>query len=97
MKSKTSVVDELARLLAGYNRNGFSIFSTPKRRDWLWGPPKLPFNECLRFSPGMKRLGPEDNYSPPSSTEVKNMWIYDSTSPHNFLACTGSSLLRIDG
>jgi hypothetical protein len=30
---------------------------------------------------------------PHSSTEVKNEWSYYSTSPYNFMACTGVTLL----
>ena len=68
-----SVVDERTSPLAGHQRNRYSIFSSPKRLEWLWGPPSLLFNECLRCSPGMKRLGREPDHAPPPRNEVKNM------------------------
>jgi hypothetical protein len=37
-------------------------------------------------SPGLKRPGLEADYSPPTSAEVKNMWIYTSTPPYAFMA-----------
>jgi hypothetical protein len=36
--------------------------------------------------PGVKRQGPEADYSPPTSAEVKKMWIYTSTPPYVFMA-----------
>jgi hypothetical protein len=33
------------------------------------------------LSPGVKRPGREVDYSPPTSAEVKKMWIYTSTPP----------------
>jgi hypothetical protein len=35
--------------------------------------------------PGVKRPGREADHSPPTSTEVKTMWIYTSTSPYAFM------------
>jgi len=68
-----SVIDESIRPPAGHQINRYSIFYFPKSPDWLWGPPSLLFNECLRCSPGMKRLGREPHHGPPPSTDVKNM------------------------
>ena len=68
-----SVVDESIRPLGGHQRKRYSIFFSPERTDWLWGPPSLLFNECLMCSPGMKRLGREPDHAPPPSTVVKNM------------------------
>jgi hypothetical protein len=34
------------------------------------------------LSPGVKRLGHEDDHSPPSRAEVKNAWIYTFTPPY---------------
>jgi hypothetical protein len=37
-------------------------------------------------SPGVKRPVREADHSPPTSAEVKKMWIYTSTPPHFFIA-----------
>ena len=42
----------------------------------LWGPPTLLFN-CYRDpSPVVKRPGHETNHSPPSRTQLKNVWSW---------------------
>jgi hypothetical protein len=38
------------------------------------------------LSSGVKRSGHEDDYSPPSSAEVKNAWSYTSTRLYVFMA-----------
>jgi hypothetical protein len=38
------------------------------------------------LSPGVKRLGCEADHSPPTSVEVKKVWIYTSTAPYAFMA-----------
>jgi hypothetical protein len=35
---------------------------------------------------GVKRQGPEADHSPPTSAEVKKMWIYTSTPIYVFMA-----------
>jgi hypothetical protein len=35
---------------------------------------------------GGKRMGRETDYSPPTSAEVKKMWIYIVTPPYTFMA-----------
>jgi hypothetical protein len=37
------------------------------------------------LSPGVKRPGCEADHSPPSSAQVKKMWIYTSTPPYAFM------------
>jgi hypothetical protein len=37
-------------------------------------------------STGVKRLGREADHSPPTSAEVKKMWIYTFTPPYDFMA-----------
>jgi hypothetical protein len=36
--------------------------------------------------PGVKRPGREADHSPPTSAEVKKIWIYTSTPPYAFMA-----------
>ncbi|PNF35230.1 hypothetical protein B7P43_G06877 [Cryptotermes secundus] len=36
-------------------------------------------------SPGVEQQGREADHSPPSSAEVKKMWIYTSTTPYAFM------------
>jgi hypothetical protein len=61
---------------------GSRIFSSPRRRDRLWGPPNLLFNGYR----GVKRPGREAGRSPPASAEVKKIMIYTSTPPYVFMA-----------
>jgi hypothetical protein len=68
---------------------GSRIFSTPHCPDWPWGPPSLLANGYKGgglFPWGVKRPGREADHSPPTSTEVKEMWIYTSTTPYVFMA-----------
>jgi hypothetical protein len=38
------------------------------------------------LSPGIKRPEREADHSPPTSAEVRKMWIYISTPPYTFIA-----------
>jgi hypothetical protein len=59
---------------------GPRIITSPCRPDRLWGPPNLLYNGYRELSfPGVKRPGREADHSPPTSAEVKKMWIYTST------------------
>jgi hypothetical protein len=40
----------------------------------------------IKWIPGLKRQGRETDHSPPTSAEVKKMWIYTSTPPYVFMA-----------
>jgi hypothetical protein len=62
------------------------IITSPCRPDRLWRPPNLLYNGYRELFPGVRRLGREADHSPPTSVEVKNMWIYISTPPHAFMA-----------
>jgi hypothetical protein len=57
-----------------HDRTGF--FLSSQRPDQLWGP--LNF---LSNGTGIKQPGSQGNHSPPSSTEVKNVWRYASSTP----------------
>jgi hypothetical protein len=71
------------------------FFFPPKRPDRLWRPSSL-LSVCTGGSfPGNKKAGREVDQSPPSSSEVKNEWIYTSTSHiHAFMAWTETSYNR---
>jgi hypothetical protein len=56
--------------------SGLALMSTQPPTQWVPGA----------FSPGVKRSAREADYSPPSSDEVKKMWIYTSTPPCVFMA-----------
>jgi len=73
------------------------IFSSQKRTDRLRGPPSLLFGAYRGSFPGVKRPRPEVNYSPPSSSEVKNEWIYTSSPLYAFMAWTGKTLPFLGG
>jgi hypothetical protein len=49
--------------------------------------PIQPHNQWVPegLSPGVKRLEREADHSPPTSAEVKKMWIYTSTPPYAFM------------
>jgi hypothetical protein len=62
---------------------GSRIFTSPNRPHRLWGPPNLlskGYGGAL--SPGVRRPGREVDHSPPTSAEIKKMWIYTSTPIH---------------
>jgi hypothetical protein len=40
----------------------------------------------IQWVPGVKRPRREVDHSPPTSAEVKKMWIYTSTPPYTFTA-----------
>ena len=48
-----------------------TVFFSPKRPDWLWVSPSLPFNGCRSYFTGIKRPG-RDEHSIPFSVVVKN-------------------------
>jgi hypothetical protein len=64
------------------------IFTSPCRPDRFWVPLNLVSIGIggLFLSLGVRRPGREVDHSPPTSAEVKKMWIYTSTPPHAFLA-----------
>jgi hypothetical protein len=66
---------------------GSRIFSSPLRPDRLWGPHPASYPMGTgALSPELKRPGREADHSPPTSAEVKKMWIVTSTPPYAFMA-----------
>jgi hypothetical protein len=57
------------------------------------GPKEAP-SQCLRYPPFPAVTWPprEVDYSPPSSSEVKNVWSYTSTISYALMALTGIPL-----
>jgi hypothetical protein len=67
------------------------LFATHKfGKRWsrpVLGPTQPPIQWVFRApSPGIKQQKREADHSPPTSAEVKNMWIYTSTPPYVFVA-----------
>jgi hypothetical protein len=64
---------------------GISLFTTASRP--ALGPTQPPI-QCVpgALSLGIKRPGREADHSPPSSVEVKNMWIFTSTPQYASMA-----------
>jgi hypothetical protein len=61
------------------------LFSTSSRP--ALGPTQPPVQWAPgALSPDVKRPGRETDHSPPTSAEVKKMWIYTSTPPYIFMA-----------
>jgi hypothetical protein len=67
---------------------GSQIFSSSRGPDRLWGPPNIKYNGTGGgdIPPEVKRPGLEVDHSPPTSAEVKKMWIYTSTASYAFMA-----------
>jgi hypothetical protein len=61
------------------------LFSTASRP--ALGPTQPPIQWVQgALSSGVKQQGREADHSPPTSAEVKKMWIYTSIPPYAFLA-----------
>jgi hypothetical protein len=60
---------------------GPRIFPPSYRPDWFWGPSSLEWVPGA-LSPVVKRQGREAHHSPPTSAQVKKMWISTSTPPY---------------
>jgi hypothetical protein len=61
------------------------FFSSVHHPDQLWGTPSLLSNGYLGLSLGVKLLGYEADHSPTTTADVKNTWIYTSTSSYIFM------------
>jgi hypothetical protein len=61
------------------------LFSTSSRPGL--GPTQPPIQWIpVAFSPGVRPLGPGADHSPPTSSEVKKIWISSPTPPYPFMA-----------
>jgi hypothetical protein len=65
---------------------GARIFTSPCCPDRLWGPPSFLSSWYRGLPPGVKRPGSETDHSPPTSSEIKKMWLYTSTPIYVFMA-----------
>jgi hypothetical protein len=65
---------------------GSRVFSSPRRPDRLWAHPASYPMRTGSSSPGVKRPRREADHSPPTSVEVKKMWIYTFTPTYGFMA-----------
>jgi hypothetical protein len=91
--SRDSAVSTAVGLRAGRPRvqssspgKGKNFLPSTSSRPVL-GPTQPPVQwETRALSLGVKRPRREADHLPPSSTEVKNTWIYISTSPYVFVA-----------
>ena len=63
-------------MIQGWNPNRDKAFSSnPMCTDWLWSPPNPPIEWVSgALCMGIKWLGHEADYSPPSTADVKNVW-----------------------
>jgi hypothetical protein len=63
------------------------FFTSPRRPHRLWGPPQPPIQWVPgALSPEVKRPGREADHLPPTSAEIKKMWIYTSIPPYTLMA-----------
>jgi hypothetical protein len=66
---------------------GARIFSPSKSSRLALGSSQPPIQSVPgTLSQGVKRQGHETDHSPPTTAEVKKMWIYTSTPPYAFMA-----------
>jgi hypothetical protein len=86
------IIDMVCLIATGYGPDewgirvlvpiGSRILISPYCPDRLWGPLNLLSNAYWGVFPrGVKQQGREADHSPPTSAEVKKMWIYTSTLP----------------
>jgi hypothetical protein len=74
-------LDDRGSIPGSGNEGNFS----PSRSPRLWSPASYPMGTG-EFSPEIKRLRPEGDQSPPSSSELKKAWSCIST-PHTSSRC----------
>jgi hypothetical protein len=65
---------------------GSRIFTSPFVQTGSWVHPTAYRMGIGGSFPGVKRQGHETDQSPPTSAEVKKMWIYTFTPPYVFMA-----------
>jgi hypothetical protein len=84
-RSWDSIVGTVSRLQAALSciliPVGEKLFSCAKCSDHLWGPPCLLFNVYWGSFKGVRWTQHKDDYSPPSSSKIKNEYSYTSAHP----------------
>jgi hypothetical protein len=83
--------DSLIGIATAYGRSS----SSGRVKNFLFSTSSIPVLRPIKpliqwvpgaLSPGIKRPGRGADHSPPTSAEVKKMWIYISTPPYAFMA-----------
>jgi hypothetical protein len=84
--------DSIVRIVTSYGREDRGDRSSiPGRvKNFLFSRSSRPALRSTQYPiqwvPGVKRPGREVDHSPPTSAEVKKMWIYTSTLTYAFMA-----------
>jgi hypothetical protein len=72
---------------------GKRFFASPNHPNQLWDSPRLLFNGSWGLFPWKwSSWHYQADHSPPPSGQVKNNRSCTSTSPYDFMACTGTTL-----
>jgi hypothetical protein len=87
IRSRNSVVG----IATGYGLDDRGVGVRVPVRSRIFSSPQRPTQPPIQWvpkalSPGVKRQGREADRSPPTSAEVKKMWIYTSTLPYALMA-----------
>jgi hypothetical protein len=89
-----SLHENVYRLPTGWTAEGVRSLSPGRGRVFLLSTSSRPVLEPTQrpiqwvagaLSPGAKRPGREADHTPPTTAEVKNIWIYTFTPPHVFM------------
>jgi hypothetical protein len=79
--------DSAVGIATGYGLDDWAVgVRVPVGSRIFTSPPNLLYNGYRGSFPEVKRPWREAEHSPPTSAEVKKMWIYTSTPPDAFMA-----------